>query len=88
MIRVLDVVEVVNDKLEADGLPLGTRVVVANAQAFPLSEDDPYTQRVKLFVQKLNSSETGVDGPIFLIDPASVKQTGLRAVEDDDTATN
>lgn len=77
----LDVVEVINDALADDGLPVGTRVIVMNAKAFPISEEDPFTQRIKLFVQKLNEEENGVEGRVFVVDPASVKQTGLKAIE-------
>ena len=85
MINPLDVVVITNDKLEADGLPINTRVIVAGLKALPLTEDDPYTQRIKLFVQKINETEDGVEGPIFMIDPASVKETGIVAVDNDAT---
>jgi hypothetical protein len=84
MIKVLDLVKVINRDLEQDGLPLDTKVIVAGVQAFPISKEDPYTQRVKLYVQKLNETGDGVEEGLYLIDPASVEQTGLRAVQEDE----
>ena len=81
MFNALDVVEITNEKLVDDGLELGGRYIIAALKAFPVSEEDPYTQRIKLMVQKLNEAEDGVDGPIYVVDPTSVKHTGLKAVE-------
>lgn len=84
MIRENEVLEVINDKLEADGLSVGSRVVVVSVKAVPLSEEDPYTQRIKFFVAKLKEDETGIEEQLFVIDPTSVKSTGLIAVADAD----
>lgn len=81
MFRELDLVEITTDKLTEDGLNLGDKVVVAAVKAFPVSEEDPYTQRVKLFVQKINENNNGVVGNIFVIDPTSVRHTGLKAIQ-------
>lgn len=84
LFNILDVLEITNEKLADDGLPLGTRVLVVSAKAFPISEEDPYTQRIKLLVQKLNDNNDGVEGNVFVVDPTSVKQTGLKAIQGDE----
>lgn len=81
MFNVLDVVQIVNPELEDDGLELNQNYIIAKVQAFPISQEDPYTQRVKLFVQRLNEAGDGVEGSIYVVDPASVEHTGMRAVE-------
>lgn len=69
-----DIVVVKDHHLKKDGLPSGSRVAVAWMKALPLSEKDPYTQRIKLFVQKVRDDNIpDPDSPIFVIDPHSVK---------------
>ncbi len=69
-----DVVVVKDHHLKKDGLPSGSRVIVAWTKALPLSEDDPYTQRIKLFVQKVGEDDNpDTSSPIYVIDPRSVK---------------
>lgn len=83
MYKTLDIVEITNKELVNEGLFLNTKYVVAAVKALPVSEDDPYTQRIKLFVQKLTEDERHVEGNVFVVDPTSVKQTGYVAVDDD-----
>lgn len=84
--RTLDIVKVVNTDLTNDGLEIGVDYIIVATRAFPISETDPYTQRVKLLVRKLNTDRDGTEGKIYIVDPSSVEHTGLMAV--DDAATN
>lgn len=69
-----DIVKINVHSLKKDGLPRGTKVAVAWTKALPLSEDDPYTQRIKLFVQKVDQDNNpDTSSPIFVVDPRSVK---------------
>lgn len=51
----------------------GDTLFVAAAQAFPVSEEDPYTQRVFMFVQKMVGDMIDDEAGIFVMDPHSLK---------------
>lgn len=51
----------------------GDIVYIAGHQAFPVSKRDPYTQRVKFFVQKLIGDFVDDANGFYVFDPRSVK---------------
>lgn len=74
-----DFCEIITDSLEADGLKRGSRVYVIGSRALPISEEDPYTQRVKFFSHLLlDAKQMLFDERIFLLDPSSIKQVGKK----------
>lgn len=73
-INPMEFVRITNDKLEADGLANGSTVFVANVKAFPMTEDDPWTQRIKLIVHKMENDYINTAAGFFLIDPSSVEK--------------
>lgn len=50
----------------------GELLFISGAKAFPLEENDPYTQRVKFFVHKMNGDDIDVEGGLFVVDPFSL----------------
>ena len=74
LIRPFTFVVINHDELNKEhGIVQGDTLFVASAQAFPLSEDDPYTQRIFLFAQRLKEDELIDDeGGFYVIDPKSV----------------
>lgn len=73
-IHTMEFVRVTTDKLEGDGLPAGSIVMVGALKALPVSEEDPWTQRIKLFVHKTENDYVDVAAGIFVIDPTSVEK--------------
>jgi hypothetical protein len=73
-IKVGDFAHITNEKLEADGFPLHSTVYVASVAAFPLTDSDGYTQRIKLFVHKVEDDKIDTASGVFVIDPASVSE--------------
>lgn len=72
-----DFCEVVGDNLANDGLPKGSRVYVIGSRALPISEADPYTQRVKFFAHLVKDTKTmELDPRMFLLDPNSIQKVG------------
>jgi hypothetical protein len=71
----MDFVRITNDKLADDGLFLDDIVFVQHTKAFPLTEEDPYTQRVKFIVRRVTSvDKVELSDNAFMIDPASVER--------------
>lgn len=71
----MDFVRITNDKLADDGLFLDDLVFVQHTKAFPVSEEDPYTQRVKFVVRRVESiDEVFLSENAFMIDPNSVER--------------
>lgn len=73
-LRPMEFVRITNDKLEKDGLPTGSLVFIGNLKAFPVSEEDPWTQRIKLLVHKTVDDYIDTSTGIYIIDPASVEK--------------
>jgi hypothetical protein len=72
---------IATDKFEEkEGIKRGQRVYIAGHRAFPISEDDPYTQRIKFFVHLVNDGEV-VFGPLYVMDAISLKLVGKREQE-------
>jgi hypothetical protein len=75
LIKADDFCEVVTDNLEKDGIKRGQRVFIAGSRAFPISEEDPYTQRIKFFAHILLDTKTmEYDPRLFLLDPRSIQK--------------
>lgn len=73
-----DFCEIVTDNLANDGLPRGQRVYVIGSRALPISEADPYTQRIKFFSHIVNTKTMELDPRMFLIDPSSLQKVGKK----------
>jgi len=74
-IRPFTFVAITHDKLkEEHGLAKGDVVFVASAKAFPLSEEDPYTQRIFFFVQKTKDEKIDDESGVYMLDPVSLEQ--------------
>lgn len=72
LIRPNDFCEIITDKFEGEGVKQGQRVFIAGHRAFPESEIDPYTQRIKFFVHLVNKDE--FDPRLFVMDPRSLRK--------------
>lgn len=74
LINLFSFVRVIHNNFkEEHGIAEGDVVFVASAKAFPISEEDPYTQRIKLFVQKTKDDKIQDEDGFYLIDPISVQ---------------
>lgn len=76
-------VSVNTDKFEKEdgGIKKGDILFVAGDKAFPVSEEDPYTQRVFLYVQPVKEDHIDTSKGFYIIDPISV--TNLPAEENE-----
>lgn len=72
LIRVGNFCEVVTDKFVEEGIKRGHTVYVAGHKALPISEEDPYTQRIKFFVHLYNLHDFSMGKEIYLMDPNSI----------------
>lgn len=62
-----------HNKLEEEhGISEGDVVFLAAAKAFPISEEDPYTQRIFFFIQKLEDGKIDDDSGFYIVDPNSL----------------
>lgn len=74
LIRPFTFVSITHSEHEEDhSIKEGDTLFVAAAQAFPVSEEDPYTQRVFMFVQKMVGDMIDDEAGIFVMDPHSLK---------------
>lgn len=67
-----DFCEVVTDKFEEHGVKRGHIVYVAGHKALPISEEDPYTQRIKFFTHLFNQHTGEINPDLYLMDPLSI----------------
>ena len=72
LINVGDFCEVASDKFVKFGVKRNHIVYVAGSKALPLSENDPYTQRVKFFVHLWDKDYFHKDKKLYLMDPDSL----------------
>lgn len=61
-----------NNLAEEHSIKEGDTLFVAGAKAFPLAEDDPYTQRIFMFVQKMVGDMIDDEAGVFVMDPHSL----------------
>ncbi len=67
-----DFCEVVTDKFVEHGVKRGHVVYVAGHKALPISEEDPYTQRIKFLVHLYNDHTGEMGRALYLMDPDSI----------------
>lgn len=73
LIRTGDFCEVVSDKFaEETGVKRGHIVYVAGHKALPENENDPYTQRIKFFVNLVSRDGHVDSNKLYLVDPRSI----------------
>lgn len=62
-----------SDAFVEHGVKRNDVVFVVGTKSVPVSEEDPYTQRVKMFVHKINPDNTiNYTGGMYLMDPKSL----------------
>jgi hypothetical protein len=67
-----DLCEVVTDAFVKEGVKRGHLVYVAGHKALPISEEDPYTQRIKFFIHTYNAIEKVMGKELYLMDANSL----------------
>ena len=67
-----DFCEIVSDKFTKEGIKRGHLVYVAGHKALPISDEDPYTQRIKFFVHIYNKHTYEMGKELYLMDPNSI----------------
>lgn len=67
-----DFCEIVSDKFTDQGIKRGHIVYVAGHKALPISEEDPYTQRIKFFVHLYDEQQKRMGKEIYLMDANSI----------------
>lgn len=67
-----DYCEIVSDKFVNEGVKRGHIVYVAGHKALPIAENDPYTQRIKFFVNLVNFTGVVMTDKLFLMDADSL----------------
>lgn len=67
-----DFCEIVSDKFTDQGIKRGHVVYVAGHKALPISEEDPYTQRIKFFVHLYNPIKKTMGNELYLMDANSL----------------
>jgi hypothetical protein len=63
---------VTNKFAKTFGMNKGDKVYVAGHKALPISDSDPYTQRIKFFVHTYKDNKMGQE--LLLVDPRSIKR--------------
>ena len=72
LIRVGNFCEIVTDKFTKEKIKRGHIVYVAGHKSLPISDEDPYTQRVKFFVHTYDAHDKLMGTELYLIDPNSI----------------
>ncbi len=72
-IKTGDFCKLVTDKFADIGVKRGHLVYVAGHKAFPISEEDPYTQRIKFFVNLYNPHTYDMGKELHLMDANSIQ---------------
>lgn len=77
LIRPSDYCLINTDKFEEnEGVKRGQRVWIAGHRALPISEEDPYTQRIKFYVHLLDKDGLLILPNMYIMDPNSLKKVG------------
>ena len=71
-IRNGDFAEIVTDKFFDQGVKRGRLVYIAGHRALPISENDPYTQRIKFMTHLLEDEHVKPSLGLFIMDPDSL----------------
>lgn len=77
LIRNGDFCEIVTDKFIPEGVKRGSIVWVAGHKALPISQEDPYTQRIKFFVHIVRDKHVKPD-KLYVMDPVSIQKLSER----------
>lgn len=80
-IKTGDFCEIVSDKFVEHGVKRGHIVYVAGHKALPISDEDPYTQRIKFFVHTYNEHTHEMGKELYLMDPNSMMAVDVKAGE-------
>lgn len=75
LINVGDFCQVASDKFVKFGVKRNHFVYIAGSKALPVSENDPYTQRVKFFVHRTEDNHV-IRDKMYLMDPDSLTKVG------------
>lgn len=67
-----DFCEIVTDKFVEEGIKRGHVVYVAGHKALPITEEDPYTQRIKFLVHLYNPIQKTMGKELYLMDAVSI----------------
>jgi hypothetical protein len=67
-----DFCEIVSDKFVEHGVKRGRVVWIAGHRAFPIAENDPYTQRIKFMVHLTEDQHVKPALGLFIMDPDSL----------------
>lgn len=74
-IRNGDFCQIVSDKFEAEhGVKRNTIVYVVGTKALPMSEEDPYTQRIKMVVHLVGNDLHVIFDKMYIMDPDSIQK--------------
>ena len=76
LIRSGDFCEVITEKFTDKDLKRGQLVYVAGAKALPISEEDPYTQRIKFFVHLVENNIVDTS-QLYLMDANSLLKASV-----------
>lgn len=73
-IRNGDFCQIVSDKFEEHGVKRNTLVYVVGTKALPMSEEDPYTQRIKMVVHLVDHNLHVIFDKMYIMDPDSIQK--------------
>lgn len=71
-----DFCEIVSDKFVEHGVKRGHIIYVAGHKALPVSDEDPYTQRIKFFAHLYNPKTYEMGKELYLMDANSILWVG------------
>ena len=77
-IRTGDFCKLVSDKFEDNDVKRGHLLYVAGHKPLPISEEDPYTQRIKFFVHLVSKDGRIDTTKLYLMDANSMQKVGSR----------
>ena len=81
MIKPMDFCRMINTSLAKEGFKKNEIVLVVGNKVLPVSLDDPYTQRVYMFIQKFSDDKSTLEGKIYMTDPINLKKVGVKKQE-------
>jgi hypothetical protein len=69
-----DFCEITTDKILHENMKQGAIVFVVGHKALPISEDDPYTQRIKFFCHLFDNHTYTMSKELYPLDPSSLRK--------------
>jgi len=82
LIRSGDFCYIITDKFLEFGVPEGDIVYIAGQKAVPENEEDPYTQRVKMFIHRTDDNNHVLFDEIYMMDPRSLEKVDGDTMEE------